>query len=166
MKLNDIDLSNIKLAIFDFDDTLAIHKDKEFSKHRSESEENFINFYFNAYTDPYSFYDVVEPCTKSEVLYNLIGILRSKNIKMYCLSGMKFTFHLKAKQSFINKYYGEGIEVISTSSRELKLKGLKVLQRINNCNLDEVLLIDNRQDVIDLLTNNGIKGINVEDLTM
>jgi len=45
---------------------------------------------------------------------------------MYCLSGMKFSFHLKAKQNFINKYYGNDIEVISTSSQELKLKGVKI----------------------------------------
>ena len=29
MKIN---LSNIKVAIFDFDDTLAIHKDKDYKK--------------------------------------------------------------------------------------------------------------------------------------
>lgn len=166
MKLTDINLNNIKLVIFDFDDTLAIHKDKDFSKHRSESEENFVNFYYNAYTNPNYFYDEIEPCTKSEVLYNLIDVLRSKNIKMYCLSGMKFSFHLKAKQSFINKYYGEDIEVISTSSQELKLKGLKILQKISNCNLNEILFIDDRQDVVDLLIENGIRGINVKDLTM
>lgn len=166
MKLTDINLNNIKLVIFDFDDTLAIHKDKDFSKHRSESEENFVNFYYNAYTNPNYFYDEIEPCTRSEVLYNLINVLRSKNIKMYCLSGMKFSFHLKAKQSFINKYYGEDIEVISTSSQELKLKGLKILQKISNCNLNEILLIDDRQDVVDLLIENGIRGINVKDLTM
>ena len=57
MKLQDINLDNIKLAIFDFDDTLAIHKDKDFGKHRDESEENFVNFYFNAYINPDSFYD-------------------------------------------------------------------------------------------------------------
>lgn len=166
MKLTDINLNNIKLVIFDFDDTLAIHKDKDFSKHRRESEENFVNFYYNAYTNPNCFYDEIEPCTRSEVLYNLIDVLRSKNIKMYCLSGMKFSFHLKAKQSFINKYYGEDIEVISTSSQELKLKGLKILQKISNCNLNEILLIDDRQDVVDLLIENGIRGINVKDLTM
>lgn len=37
-------LKNIKVAIFDFDDTLAIHKDKDYQKHRNESEENIINF--------------------------------------------------------------------------------------------------------------------------
>lgn len=164
MKLNDINLNNLKVVIFDFDDTLAIHKDREFSKHRSESEENFINFYLNAYMNPNYFYDEIEPCTRSETLYNLIKKLRNKNIKMYCLSAMKFSFHLKAKQSFINKHYGEDIEVISTSLQELKLKGVKIIQKINNCNLDEILFIDDRQDVIELLNQNRVKAVVVNDI--
>jgi len=30
MKLGDVDLNNIKVSIFDFDETLAIHKDNKF----------------------------------------------------------------------------------------------------------------------------------------
>ena len=70
MKLGDVDLNNIKVSIFDFDETLAIHKDSDFTKHRSETEESFINWYYNAYTNPEYFYDEIEPCVKSEVLYN------------------------------------------------------------------------------------------------
>ena len=46
MKIGDVDLNNIKVSIFDFDETLAIHKDKDFTKHRSESEESFTNWYY------------------------------------------------------------------------------------------------------------------------
>ena len=166
MKLKDVNLNNIKLVIFDFDETLAIHKDSDFTKHRSETEESFINWYYNAYTNPEYFYDEIEPCVKSEVLYNLVSDLRSRNIKMYCLSGMKFSFHLKAKQAFVNKYYGKDVEVISTSLQELKLKGVKILQKINTCNLNEILFIDDRNDVVELLNQNGIKAINVEDIEL
>lgn len=164
MKLDDINLNNIKVVIFDFDDTLAIHKDKDFCKHRRESEDKYLGYYLNAYKNPDIFYEDIEPCIRSEILYNFIIKLRNKKIKMYCLSGMKFSFHLKAKQSFINKHYGEDIEVISTSSQELKLKGVKIIQKINNCNLDEILFIDDRQDVIELLTQSGVKGISVKDI--
>ena len=166
MKLKNVNLNNIKLVIFDFDETLAIHKDSDFTKHRSETEENFINWYYNAYTNPERFYDEIEPCVKSEVLYNFVNDLRSRNIKMYCLSGMKFSFHLKAKQAFVNKYYGKDIEVISTSLQELKLISVKILQKINNCNLDEILFIDDKSDVVELLNQNGIKAINVEDIEL
>ena len=167
MKLSDIDLSNIKLAVFDFDDTLAIHKDRDFmKKHFEAGEENKISYYADAYTDPGGFYDETEPCVRSEVLYNFINVLREKKIKMYCLSGMKFSFHLKAKQCFINKYYGDDIEVITAASQESKLLGIKVLQKLNNCSIDEILFIDDRQSVIDLLVQGGAKGILVWDIEM
>lgn len=164
MKLDNVDLDNIKVAVFDFDETLAIHKDKDFTKHRSESEESFTNWYYNAYENPNNFYEEIEPCTKSEILYNLINNLRNERIKMYCLSGMKFSFHLKAKQTFINKHYCNDIEVISTSEQELKLKGIRVIAKINNCKLDEILFIDDNLDVIALLEKNGIKAIHIDNI--
>lgn len=164
MKIENINLENIKVVIFDFDDTLAIHKDKEYSKHRRESEDKYLSYYLNAYKNPKYFYEDIEPCIKSEVLYNFISKLRRKGIKIYCLSGMRFSFHLKAKQSFINKYYGDDIEVISTASQELKIEGVKIIQKLNDCMLDEILFIDDRSDVVNLLNSNGIKSILVKDI--
>ena len=167
MKISDMDLRGIKLAVFDFDDTLAIHKDREFmKKHFENGQESKNNYYFDAYTNPDSFYDEIEPCEKSEALYKLIMILREKGIKMYCLSGMKFSFHLKAKQAFVDKHYGKGIEVISAASQELKLQGIKILQKVDNCELCEVMFIDDRQSVIDILSENGVKGILVTDIEL
>lgn len=166
MRLDNINLNNIKVAIFDFDDTLAIHKDKDFTKHRSESEESFSNWYYNAYKSPNIFYEKIEPCTKSELLYKFINNLRNKKIKMYCLSGMKFSFHLKAKQAFIDKYYGNDIEVISTTSQELKLKGVKIIAKINNCGLNEILFIDDNTDVITLLEKNEVKSLLINDIEL
>lgn len=164
MKIENINLDNIKVVIFDFDETLAIHKDKDFCKHRRESEDKYLGYYLNAYKNPDIFYEDIESCIRSEILYNFIIKLRNKKIKMYCLSGMKFSFHLKAKQTFINKHYGNDIEVISSATQELKIDGVKIIQRFENCNIDEILFIDDRQDVIDLLNNNGIKSILVNDI--
>ena len=107
--MKNIDLNNIKVVVFDFDDTLAIHKDKDYVKHRNENEEKRLGYYLNAYENPETFYEEIEPCDKSETLCGFINELRNKNIKMYCLSGMKFSFHFKAKQNFINKHYGNDI---------------------------------------------------------
>ena len=89
----NIDLSNIKVVIFDFDDTLAIHKDRDFLKHRNESEDKRLGYYLNAYENPDTFYEEIEPCDRLENVYNFINELRKNNIKMYALSGMKFSFH-------------------------------------------------------------------------
>lgn len=53
--MKDIDLKNIKVVVFDFDDTLAIHKDKDFVKHRNENENKRLNYYLNVYQNPKSF---------------------------------------------------------------------------------------------------------------
>jgi len=164
MKIENINLEKIKVVIFDFDDTLAIHGDKDYVKHRRENEDKYLSYYLNAYKNPQIFYEDIEPCVKSEVLYKFINNLRNKNIKMYCLSGMKFSFHLKAKQNFINKHYGNDIEVISASTQQLKLDGVKIIQRLNSCDLEEILFIDDREDVIKLLNSNGIKSILVKNI--
>ena len=162
--MNELDLGKIKVAIFDFDDTLAIHRDKDYLKHRNESEDRRLSYYLNGYENPENFYEDMEPCVKSESLYNFVNQLRSNNIKMYCLSGMKFSFLFKAKQSFINKYYGNDIELVSAGSQQLKLDGIKILAKANNCSLDEMLFIEDLEDTINYLNINGIHTINVNDI--
>ena len=167
MKLSDIDLSHIKMAIFDFYDTFAIHKYRDFmKKHFEAGEESKNNYYFNAYKDPAGFYEKIEPCERSEVLYRLILILRERGIKLYCLSGMKFSFHLKAKQAFLDKHYGKGIEVISAASQEHKLQGVRVLQKTVNCRADEVLFVDDRKTVIELLRAGGVTGLLADEIVL
>lgn len=46
-------IANIKLALFDFDDTLAIHQDKDFITHRKERGKN--NYYRKAFENPDTF---------------------------------------------------------------------------------------------------------------
>lgn len=154
MKIN---LNNIKVAIFDFDDTLAIHKDKDYIKHRNENEENLLNYYLNAYLNPNSFYESIEPCNMSKSIFKLINILRKNNVKIYCVSGMKFSFHLKAKEYFVHRYYGNDIEVISTRNQELKVDAVKIISKVNNCDLNEILFVD---DIEENVINFNRIGIN------
>ena len=156
-----MNIDNIKVVIFDFDDTLAIHRDKNFINHRNENEEKRLGYYLNAYQNHDSFYDEVEPCDRSEVLYRLVQELRNKNIKMYCLSGMKFSFNFKAKQNFINKYYGNDIELVSSGTQQLKLDAIKIIAKANNCSLDEIIFIEDLEETIEYLKENGINAINV-----
>lgn len=154
-----VDISSIKVAIFDFDDTLAIHKDKDYVKHRNQNEDSLLSYYLNAYLNPTTFYENIEPCIISEQLRKLIKIFEANDVKMYCVSGMKFSFHLKAKEYFIHKYYSDKIEVISSRSQELKCDAVKIIQRINNCNLNEMLFIDDIEENIIRFNNMGIHAL-------
>lgn len=161
---NNLNLDHIKVVIFDFDGTLAIHKDKDFVKHRNESEDKRLTYYSNAYQNPDNFYEEIEPCEKSEILYNFIEKLRNKNIKMYCLSGMKFSFHFRAKQDFIHKKYGNDIKLISVGTQQLKLDGIKIISKMNNCNLDEILFIEDLEDTVSYLKGNGVNVMNINEI--
>lgn len=154
-----IDISAIKVAIFDFDNTLAIHKDKDYVKHRNETEDNLLNYYLNAYLSPTTFYENIEPCFISETLRNLIKTLEANDVKMYCVSGMKFSFHLKAKEYFVHKYYSDKIEVISSENQEFKCEAVKIIQRINHCDLNEILFIDEMKENIVRFHNMGIQAL-------
>lgn len=151
-------LKNIKVAIFDFDDTLAIHKDKEYIKHRNEKEEKLLEYFLNAYLNPQKFYEIIEPCNISASILGLINILRKNNVKIYCVSGMRFSFHFRAKEYFVHKYYGEDIELVSTKNQETKVDAVKIISKINNCNLNEVLFVDDIEENIINFNKIGIKA--------
>lgn len=156
MKIN---LKNIKVAIFDFDDTLAIHRDREYLQHRNENEENLQNYFLNAYLNPEKFYDIIETCNISQSILKLIDILRKNSVKIYCVSGMRFSFHFKAKEYFVHKYYGEDIELILTRNQETKIDAVKIISKINNCNLNEVLFVDDIEENIINFKKVGINAL-------
>lgn len=162
--MKKINLDNIKVAIFDFDDTLAIHKDKNYIEQRNENEKNLLNYYLNAYLNPNSFYDSIEPCDISKSIFKLITILRKNNVKLYCVSGMKFSFHFKAKENFVHKYYGNDIEMISTKNQELKVDAVKIISKINNCDLNEILFIDDIENNITIFNKIGINALLPDDI--
>lgn len=163
MKIN---LKNIKVAIFDFDDTLVIHRDREYLQHRNENEESLQNYFLNAYLNPEKFYEIIEPCNISHSILKLIDILRKNNVKIYCVSGMRFSFHFKAKEYFVHKYYGNDIEVISTRNQETKIDAVKIISKVNNCNLNEVLFVDDIEENIINFSKVGINAFLPDDVDL
>lgn len=154
-----IKLNEIKVAIFDFDDTLAIHQDKEFFKHRNESESNFLSYFINAYTKSTSFYDTIEPCSVLEPLYKLVKFFEKSGVKMYCVTGMQFSFNIKAKEAFVHNHYSDKIEVISTNSQKSKVEAIKIIGKLNECKLNEILFVDDLEENIARFKNIGIKAL-------
>lgn len=158
-----MELKDIKVAIFDFDDTLAIHKDPNFKKKRNENENNFFNYYVQAYLSPDNFYEEIEPCLTSSTLHKLITLLKNNSVKLYCLTGVKFSFHLKAKEHFVHKYYDKDIEIISTQSQERKTDATRIIQKINKCELNEILFVDDLEENIKRLNSLGVNAFLPEE---
>ena len=114
--------------------------------------------------DPNTLYDTIEPCSISNSLHKFVEICEEKGIKMYCVSGMKFSFHLKAKEYFVHKYYSENIEVISSRSQEFKCDAVKIIQRVSKCKLSEILFIDDIKENVIRFSNVGIYGLLPEEI--
>lgn len=160
-----MNLSNIKVAAFDFDDTLAMHRDKNYVVHRKMIGED--SYFRVAYLCPDVFYEKIEPCTVPIEMQNFICYLRALGlVNIYCVSGMKHTLHFKAKEVFIHKHYGLDIELIAAGSQEGKVEVLKVLQNVHGCQADEVLFVDDRQTTVDLLCKQGFNAILASDVPM
>ena len=90
-------LNKIKVTVFDFDGTLAIHKDKNYVQRMKGGNDYFIQ----AYLHPDTFYEAIEPCYPSPVLQNVTAYCRLNNLSMFCVSGMGFSLHMYAKITFI-----------------------------------------------------------------
>ena len=110
---------------------------------------------------------VISKKIPSSIIFNLIQNLiknfETKGVKMYCVSGMKFSFHLKAKENFVHKYYSNDIEVISARSQELKCDAVKIIKRINNCDFNEIIFIDDIKENIIRFNNMGINAYTPEE---
>ena len=50
------------------------------------------------------------------------------------------------------------------NNKELKLDDVKIIQILNNCDLEEILFIDDREDVINLLNSNSVNSILVRNI--
>ena len=155
-----MNLDNIKIAMFDFDDTLAFHKDREFTEHRKKDN----TYWIQAYEKPNIFYEKIEPCIAPEQMQKLVSYCRKKHIKMYCLSAMRFSLHMKAKEIFIKNNYGDDIEFLSASSQERKIDVVKLMCEIHNCKLENILFVDDMVDNINNMKNLGIYALTPDDI--
>lgn len=154
---------NIKIAFFDFDDTLAIHRDKFYVERRAKYGEN--EYFKNAYLYPNRFYDDIAACYVPEETLNLVAWLNAKDVKLYCLTGMRMSLHISAKEAFLKKHYGAfNFELVAAKDQQTKLDVIKILREIHDCGYNEILFVDDVQDNLDIATDLGIIVLNAKDI--
>ena len=128
---------NITTAVFDFDGTLAMHLDK------GDIEKKHLRlFYDAAQHSPDTFYDRVIPCEAPKETIDFVKKLASDGVRLVCLSGMRCSLNLAAKQAFLKKHYDGNFEFISVCSQEFKVD---VLQFICE-HPDQTLYVDDVED--------------------
>ena len=117
-------IKDIRVAIFDFDDTLAIHRDNNYVENRKADEDGY---FLKAYENPQDFFENIEPCITNTDMENLVCYCRNENIPMFCVTGMRFSLHMPAKAAFIQKHYGDDIELIMSAGQERKTDVVRII---------------------------------------
>lgn len=167
MESKMIDLKGIKLAVFDFDDTLAMHKLKlpDVSDPKAMST---LMFYRQAQEYADRFYDDIMPSIAPEGMQRLTGYFREAGIPMYCISGMRLTLNMDAKVAFLRKHYGDDIKFIGTGTQERKIDTLQLLHRSLGAPYNEpqrVLFVDDNKYIVALAESYGFMAITPKELT-
>lgn len=83
---------NITMAVFDFDNTLAMHQGSR------DIEKNHLQlFYDAAQHSPETFYERVVPCKAPKATVDFVKKLAFDGVRLVCLSGMRCSLNLAAK---------------------------------------------------------------------
>lgn len=146
-------IKDIKLAIFDFDNTLAIYDMQE--PHPDEYTGDSIEWYKEALLNPERFYEEYDPRKTSDKLQEIIACLRENGAKMFCVSHMQNTLNFTAKQSYVQNHYGSDIDLIATCSAEQKVEVVRILCRAFDCQPNEVIVFDDLQETVETMLQHG-----------
>lgn len=153
-----INLSNIKVAVFDFDDTLAVHRNKDYSINRDNS------YFIKARLNPAIFYTTIEPCYVLPEMLKVTERCREIGAVMYCLSGMRCSLHAEAKKAYIEQNYGDDIELLMAKSQAMKLEVIAMLQEIHKCKAEEILYVDDNVENIVNAQKEGYVAVDIKHI--
>lgn len=132
------DLAQYKFVIFDFDDTLYIHKEHILGLTEEEQLPYDISMLKGeAETDD-------EPGEKSELLEVFIGLCKDRDCKIGLCSSTLSYKHMVAKERWVkNNYkYTSEIENFCVGKTEDKIRMLKTIAKTYNIELNQILFVD------------------------
>lgn len=149
-----INIDNVKIAVFDFDDTLCIHK-----YHGSTTRiPNFMqkclegNYPWNQYDQHDDEYG-----SPSSIMRVFIKMCEHRGIPMFVCSATNMSVIGKSKTDWVNFMYQCSMENICVSSWDKKAEMMLELARYHNVGPDEVLVIDDYFAVLDMAGDLGFQ---------
>lgn len=133
-------LDEVKLVLFDFDDTLCIHK-----KHHWE--DGYAKSYLNAMVS--GDYTWWEGCDYSKHMAAFMMACASRNIDMGLVSATSFHATSEAKIKWVEEKYGVSLKNYSVGTSKDKVTIVDTLSNVLKLRAREILVIDDRYDVLD-----------------
>lgn len=135
-----VDLSKIKVAFLDFDDTMCIHLDHS----------QWHEWFRDCLTGSGEIYLDRSKCAPMPCMDYLINDLKNANILRICLTWAEVDFVKEPKEGFIRHYYGDDAinQLYCTGTREDKIKFIIQYCKTYGLKHEEVLVVEDNQNTI------------------
>lgn len=148
--------ANIQVAFIDFDDTLVIHLN------RSQWSDWFEGC-LNGLPDPYLKNSRTAPMPGMK---GLLSELADNNIPMFCLTWAWCSIVAKPKERVLDAYYGANIfeGVITTGTRQDKLRFIKRYCEEFCLEPNQVLVVDDHEDTVEECRDYGCKVMTPQEV--
>lgn len=141
-----IDIEKVRIAVFDFDDTLCIH-----TKHsKYETIPNYIQRCISGeFPWDHVYNDGSKACIPSTVMRKFINMLKLNNVKLFMCSATSMSLIGGLKTEWSSREYNCEFKDVSVNSWEQKVSILRHLAEINHYDSDRILIVDDYFNVLD-----------------
>ena len=126
-------LENLKMVLFDFDDTLAIHS------HGHRISDHLMKYMINVHSGSKELWNTSKPNLQ---LKQFMDYLAYKNIPMGLISGVHDCKAAERKIEWVKENYGYSLENYCVSSQEQKMIELTTIAEVNGLHESQIALVD------------------------
>ena len=126
-------LENLKMVLFDFDDTLAVHS----QGHRIS--DHLMKYMINVHSGSKELWNTSKPNLQ---LKKFMDYLAYKNIPMGLISGVHDCKAAERKIEWVKENYGYSLENYCVSSQEQKMIELSTIAEVNGFHESQIALVD------------------------
>lgn len=140
-----MNLENLKMVFFDFDDTLCIH-----TKHQTDSDYSRKLFKYG--------FDVYDDCESSPHMKKLLDLCVEQGIRVGLMSCVACYQHAETKRIWVADNYGVELENFCVGVQEAKSEMLEKFVKAVGYAPDEVALVDDWWYHLERVSNLGFRA--------
>lgn len=145
-----IDLSRVKLVLFDFDDTLCIH-----SKHWNHDSDGYNKAMFTGDTSWWE----RNSCEYSKEMMKLVNYCRDNGIDMGLISAVEFCATSVTKLDWVKQKYGVDMKNFCTSAGQSSKKDMvNYIIRAYGLEADSILFVDDYYSHVSQVASLGVQA--------
>ena len=156
-----VNLRKIKVAFFDYDDTLCVHRHISVNRPEKSTWDKAILL------DVADWYSHPEYCVPQPAIQEFVTKLKGHGVKCHCLTWSNTNQLERARRKFLDENYNEAFDKIYiVGSREYKIDILENYVGLLHFKRDEILLVEDHPDTIYEARSKGFNALTVSEIVV